>query len=176
MDQTVLNKHNYALELDNGTTLPYSVLDGNSILNITKTASNPQTRIDTYTIAYSDGTSDTFNVTNGFEIEFRITTDQTIVGEDKRVLQYREAKYSTGQENVGWNNLFNLITLRGATGLTGATGIQGYSITSVELTNTSQDGLTKTYTIKNSNNDIVGTFQVVDGKIPELRKNEDHIQ
>ncbi len=110
---------------------------GVSIVSVTKTSSDGN--VDTYTIAYSDGTTSTFTVTNGEDGQ------QGIQGE-------KGDKGETGQAGAQGE--------KGDKGETGDKGDAGVSIVSV--TKTSSDGNVDTYTITFSDNSST-TFTVTNG-------------
>ena len=115
---------------------------GNGITSIVKTSSSGL--VDTYTITYDNGNTQTFTVTNG---------------QDGAAATISVGTVTTGAEgsnaevtNVGTSNaaIFDFVIPKGDTGETGATGAQGVSVTGVSLISTS--GLDKTYRMTFSNN------------------------
>lgn len=137
-------------------------MQGASISSILKTSSSGL--VDTYTVKTSEGVSiGTFKVTNGNKI--RAGTDVTSENTSTTIngISYGENDYyiNTNTDDIWrctgtrWDRIGNI------KGNQGIQGIQGYSISNVSKTSTS--GLIDTYTIKNNNNDTVGTFNVKNG-------------
>ena len=108
-------------------------IDGKGITTIEKTSTSGL--VDTYTITYTDGTKDTFTVTNG--------------------------KGISSIEKTGTSGLVDTYTITFNDGTTGTfTVTNGKSIVSIEKTGTV--GLTDTYTIT-YNDGSTDTFEVVNG-------------
>ena len=103
--------------------------DGNGIVSVAKTGTS--SLVDTYTITYSDGTSTTFNVTNGSN------------GTDGK------SAYEIAVEN-GYNGTENewLISLKGEDGSDGV-GISDITKSGETVTITLTDNTTKTFEVEN---------------------------
>ena len=126
---------------------------GSGIESIEKTSSSGL--VDTYTITYEDGDTDTFDVTNGAAATISVGTVTTgEPGTDATVVNS-----GTSGEAV-----FDFTIPQGAkgdTGSTGATGATGNGIASISKTGTS--GLVDTYTITYTNGNTA-TFTVTNGQ------------
>lgn len=139
----------------------FEVTNGNTV-SVGKTG-----RVATFRVYDSSGSSTSVSLYDGDKINAGtgVTATNTSTTVDG-VAYYQNDCYinsSTGDlwkcTGTGWTKLGNLI------------GPRGYSISSVTKTSTS--GLVDTYTIKNTNNENVGTFTVTNGRsIKTVNKNE----
>lgn len=155
----ILPQSTYVLELNEqgpqGLTGPQGETgpQGNGIESIEKTSTSGL--VDTYTITYEDGNTDTFDITNGAAATISIGTVATgEPGTDATVVNS-----GTSGEAV-----FDFTIPQGAkgdTGNTGATGATGNGIASISKTGTS--GLVDTYTITYTNGNTA-TFTVTNGE------------
>lgn len=120
-------------QIENVKMMLVKGIDGKGITTIEKTSTSGL--VDTYTITYTDGTKDTFTVTNGKSI--------------------------SSIEKTGTSGLVDTYTITFNDGTTGTfTVTNGKSIVSIEKTGTV--GLTDTYTIT-YNDGSTDTFEVVNG-------------
>lgn len=158
-----LNSNTFDLWKCNGTSwIKQGNLLGAGISSIIKESSSGL--VDTYQIKISDGTVvGQFKVTNANKIVVgdKVVSENTSVTIDN-VTYVKNDIYINNNSWVLWEcdgtKWINKGIIKGDQGIQ---GIQGYSITNFIKTNVS--GLVDTYTVRNSNNDIVGTFDVTNG-------------
>lgn len=120
--------------------------------------------VDTYQIKISDGTVvGSFKVTNANKIDVgnKVVSENTsVVIDDKTYV--KDDLYINNETWIVWKcdgtKWINQGTIKGDQGIQ---GIQGFSITGFNKTDS--EGLVDVYTVRNSNNDIVGTFNVTNG-------------
>lgn len=122
---------------------------GNNILSITKTGTSGT--VDTYTITLTDGSTTTFEVTNGSDIE-SITKTATAGLVDTYTVTLTDGSTSTFEVTNGAD---------------GADGDDGRGIVSIVKTSTT--GLVDTYTITYTDN-TTSTFTVTNGTGAEVNK------
>ena len=130
--------------------------DGNGIVSITKTGTAGL--VDTYTITYTDGTTSTFDVTNGADGDGKGITSITKTGTvglvDTYTITYTD------------NTTFTFTVTNGADGSPGTPGAPGTNGTDgngiASITKTGTAGLVDTYTITYTDN-TTSTFTVTNG-------------
>ncbi|MBR2702394.1 MAG: hypothetical protein IKE77_09955 [Erysipelotrichaceae bacterium] len=153
---------------------------GNGIVSIEKTATSEDGLIDTYTITYSDGTTEVFTVTNGRDGKDGLSAYELAI--KNKLFEGSEAEWvaslvgngigiekieKTGSSEDGLTDNYVIVFTDGSTYpftvTNGARGEQGNGIVSIEKTATSEDGLIDTYTITYSDGTAT-TFNVANGK------------
>ena len=122
-------------------------ISGNGVISISKTSTNGA--VDTYTVTFTDGTTTTFEVTNGVDGEQGIQGIQGVPGADGHTPIF------TIQNGYWYIDGIN--TNQPAVGFTGETG-NGIS----DISKTATAGLVDIYTITYTNGDT-STFSVTNG-------------
>lgn len=112
--------------------------------------------IDTYTITYTDGSTSTYEVTNGLPPDITITASADAISSDDPTVTVTKTGTDT---NPNYNLAFS--GLKGRQGTQGQPGAAGNGITDIVKTSTS--GLVDTYTIYYTNG-TTDTFTVRNGQ------------
>ena len=149
--------------------------DGVSVSSITKTGSNGL--VDTYTITYSDGSSTTFEVTNGAT---GATGAQGAAGTNGNTILVGIGVPTSATGGVDGDSYIDTATwnyylrvsdnwelqgnIQGAQGVAGQNGQDGRGIASITKTGPAADGLTYTYTITYTDGREPYVFTVTNGK------------
>ena len=149
--------------------------DGVSVSSITKTGSNGL--VDTYTITYSDGSSTTFEVTNGAT---GATGAQGAAGTNGNTILVGIGAPTSATGGVNGDSYIDTATwnyylkvsdnwelqgnIQGAQGVAGQNGQDGRGIASITKTGPAADGLTYTYTITYTDGSEPYVFTVTNGK------------
>jgi hypothetical protein len=123
--------------------------DGNGIVSIEKTATVGL--VDTYTVTYTDGDTDTFNVTNGANGNGIVSIEKTAT----------VGLVDTYTITLTDGSTYTFTVTNGVNGTDGTDGTDGNGIISV--TKTSSEGLVDTYTILFDNGSST-TFEITNGK------------
>ena len=149
--------------------------NGVSVSSITKTGSNGL--VDTYTITYSDGSSTTFEVTNGAT---GATGAQGAAGQNGNTILVGIGAPTGATGGVDGDSYIDTATwnyylkvsgnwelqgnIQGAQGVAGQNGQDGRGIASITKTGPAADGLTYTYTITYTDGSEPYVFTVTNGK------------